>query len=70
MQVRYSHHARERMTEQGIAQTMVDAVLATPEHRTLGETAHEYRAPPAGQGARCRVTPAAQLARLPNLQQS
>ena len=45
MQVRYSHHARERMTEQGIAQTMVDTVLAVPEHRTLGDTAHEYRAP-------------------------
>ena len=44
MQVRYSHHARERMAEQGIAQKMVDAVLAAPEHRALGDTAHEFRA--------------------------
>lgn len=44
MQLLYSHHARRRMAEQGIAQKMVDAVLAAPELRTVGNTAHEYRA--------------------------
>ena len=44
MQVRYSHHARERMAEQGIAQNMVEAVLEAPEQRIVGNTAHEYRA--------------------------
>ncbi|WP_420611582.1 DUF4258 domain-containing protein [Candidatus Spongiisocius sp.] len=44
MRFRYSHHARVRMTEQDIDPEMVNQVLAAPEQRVEGDTAHEFRA--------------------------
>lgn len=43
--LRYSHHAAERMVEQGITRQMVEAVLAAPRAVIAGETADEYDAP-------------------------
>ena len=42
---RYSHHAAERMVEQGITRQMVEAVLAAPRAVIAGETADEYDSP-------------------------
>ena len=44
MRLRYSHHADERMGEQGITREMVDAVLASPTVTVEGDTANEYEA--------------------------
>lgn len=43
MRVRYSQHATERMTEQGITREMVEAVIASPERSIEGTTANEYQ---------------------------
>ena len=44
MRLRFSHHARERMGEQGITREMVGRVLAGHEKRFEGDTANEYEA--------------------------
>ena len=49
MQPRYSQHATERMTEQGITREMVAAVLASPATSIEGETANEYEAAVGGR---------------------
>ena len=43
--LRYSHHAAERMMEQGITREMVEAVLSAPGTTIRGDTADEYDAP-------------------------
>lgn len=43
--LRYSHHAAERMVEQGITRQMVETVLAAPRAVIAGETADEYDSP-------------------------
>ena len=45
MLLRYSHHAAERMVEQGITRRMVETAVAAPETVISGETADEYDAP-------------------------
>ena len=42
--LRYSHHAAERMVEQGITRQMVETVLSAPGTVIEGETADEYNA--------------------------
>ena len=49
MQPRYSQHATERMTEQGITRAMVEAVLASPATSIEGATANEYEAAVGGR---------------------
>lgn len=49
MQPRYSQHATERMTEQGINREMVEAVLASPERTIEGTTAIEHEATVSGR---------------------
>ena len=49
MQPRYSQHATERMTEQGITREMVRAVLASPERTVEGNTATEHEATVSGR---------------------
>lgn len=38
----YSGHARRRMRERGITESMVEQVLAAPDMLVEGETADEY----------------------------
>ena len=38
----YSRHARRRMRERGITESMVEQVLAAPDMLVEGETADEY----------------------------
>ena len=49
MQVRYSQHAVDRMTEQGITREMVGAVLQSPERSIEGLTANEYQGTVSGR---------------------
>ncbi|MCY4377384.1 MAG: hypothetical protein OXC31_26800 [Spirochaetaceae bacterium] len=41
----YSHHAAERMVEQGITRAMVETVLAARGTTGTGDTDDEYGAP-------------------------
>ena len=56
MELRYSNHAVERMTEQGITREMVDAVVASPETTNEGVTANEYEGVARGRPMRVVLT--------------
>ena len=56
MLLRYTHHAAERMVEQGITPRMVETALAAPETVIIGETADEYGAPVEDRKMRVVIT--------------
>lgn len=37
MQIRYSHHARQRMRERRVSEAQVEYILAQPDELTIGE---------------------------------
>ena len=56
MELRYSHHASQRMDEQGITRAMVEAVVSTPAPTMEGDTADEYEAAVDGRPLRVVLT--------------